>query len=93
VATVGSDHDSRNGVLVAFHSRAMNPNRIRYLLRSEWTDTEPGWYIAHATATEAPPPPVLRLADGRTFRAIRRFGYSGLSGWSWHVYRRQPDSP
>jgi hypothetical protein len=83
--TVGSDHDFRNRLLVEYHARCAPPDRdVRYVSLG----TGPQWMITHARERAFDPPPVMGTRRGLRYEFRRSYPFAGVSGWSWHVYRR-----
>jgi hypothetical protein len=86
---ITSDHDFRNGLVIAYHARGLGvePN-LEYVtaLRSR---TEPvDWVFLHTFDPAQVAAPVIRDVSGRRYRFDSRFGSGPLSGWQWLVYRR-----
>ena len=89
VVRIASDHDLRNGLLLAYFGHGLAPGRrLEYVQQDEWSTRSFEWFIVHRTADEDPPSPVLALPSGR-FLMATRFDYAGLSGWNWFVYRKE----
>ena len=85
VVTVGSDHDFRNQLLVAYHA-GRERARFHYVRREGWTSQSPEWVLTHPE-DDSPPPDTVAGEGGRAYRLVRRFPASTLSGWPWYVYR------
>jgi hypothetical protein len=86
--TLASDHDFRNGLLVAYHrARVPSGERLRYVPRSQTRDAAPEWLLQHRL-TDGPPPPRVLREFGR--RYVRESDYPATppSGFHWFLYRR-----
>lgn len=87
--SVGSDHDDRNGLLIAYHSHDQRlDGRIRYVGRDAWSRDLPEWFIAHDDSASPVPPPRRIDLEGHEYLLRRQFDFWGLSGWHWFVYHR-----
>ncbi|MBI3565482.1 MAG: hypothetical protein HY079_09830 [Elusimicrobia bacterium] len=91
VVTVASDHDFRHRKMVEFYARAAAPAKaVRYVPGDGWKGAAPEWYLRHSYETDPRTAPVaLAFAGGERFRLAGFFPYSGLSGWSLALYRRE----
>lgn len=88
--TVSSDHDFRNGMLLAFYSaRIPDLKPLRYISRNEWPAAGPEWVLLHDQSADYHPPSEFEGPNHRRYRLVRVFPYAGLSGWHWAVYRRE----
>lgn len=99
-ATVGSDHDWRNGLMLDYYiARELGAasERIVYLPTDRWSNFEtpekkadgaPLWYLVHDFREDPRPLQDLAGPDGQRYRLEEVFPYAGLSGWSWILYRR-----
>ncbi|HWQ10900.1 MAG TPA: hypothetical protein VN436_17385 [Holophaga sp.] len=88
---VGSDHDFRNGVLVDFYARRIpGGDRLTYVPASSWQVRPPDWFLLHSQDPAFHPPRRIGVAGAGTFRFAVAYPFSGVSGWSWAVYRREP---
>jgi hypothetical protein len=88
IATVGSDHDFRNGLTVIFYSRYLPENRsLVYVARDAWPSEGPDWFIIHNTCSEELiPQNIVKIRSG-TYRLAQSYPVQGLSGMGWHIYR------
>jgi hypothetical protein len=89
--TVGSDHDFRNRMVIDYHARSFPGRTIEYVPRDRWTGSAPVWMIVHDFEPEPRPEPTVVGPNGLSYTHAATFRYSGLSGWNWHVYRRDAD--
>ena len=90
-ATVGSDHDFRNRMLVDYYVRLLPAGReLRYADRDERPPGGWDWWILHTLEPGGEPLPRLRDAGGTEYRIVKSFPSSRLSGFTWHVYRKGP---
>ena len=87
-AVVGSDHDFRNGMLIAFHVRR-NPTfqQIEYRPLGAWPVEGVEWLILHDLDAEATFPTSF-TETGKLYRLVKTYGFSGPVGWQWGLYRR-----
>ena len=90
--SVGSDgrfrgHEFRTRMLVDHHGRAALPGvDVRYVTSADATGEGPAWVIAESLTHDSP----AQTVDwgGRTYSFHRTYSAGGLSGISWHLYRR-----
>ena len=88
VVTLTSDHDFRNGLLVAYHApRVPAGERLRYVRRSDATTAAPEWLLQHSLTDDHRPPRMLR-EFGRRYVFIDHFAATPPSGFHWYLYRR-----
>jgi hypothetical protein len=89
VILVGSDHDFRNRMLVEFHApRVPGGEGLRYVSRPHLRKTPPDWLITHSLDTSKTPDRTLILEGIGTYRLTMEYGFSGISGWAWFLFRR-----
>lgn len=92
VISVTSDHDFRNGMVLAYEARLFLPpgRPLLYVpMRSRAAGTTE-WLIRHSAGPVAPVPSDLRFGDGVGYRLWKVYPYCGeLSGFNWYLYRRQ----
>ncbi|MFI5347756.1 MAG: hypothetical protein ACHQ51_15390 [Elusimicrobiota bacterium] len=88
--TVGSDHAFRNGMLLQFYASYLPPSkRLVYVSPEGYRDNPPQWYLRHTFDTDPRLAPTGLLFGGKTAYALAGiYPYSGLSGWTWLLYRR-----
>ncbi len=86
----GGDHDFRNKLVLDFYSRYFPAKRIIYLDRQSRLEYAPDWLLLHSV-DKSRRPPQYQFDSGRRFTLERSYGFSGVSGWSWHVYGRDPE--
>jgi 4-amino-4-deoxy-L-arabinose transferase-like glycosyltransferase len=88
---VGSDHDFRNGMLLVFHAaRLPGGERVHYVKIARAQQLKPEWFLLHNRELRHAPPPQFSLDGVVFYRLDQRYGYAGLSGWNWYLYRRMP---
>ncbi len=93
VVRIASDHDFRNQMVLAFYARFLPPAySIRYVVHSHWGEETPDWYITHSQDLGYRPPDEVTLPRIGTYSLFGNYPYSGISGWSWSVYRRRGDT-
>jgi len=89
VVTVGSDHDMRNRMMLAFYAERFGPDkRFSYVPSAERGASPPEWFLLHGFFTDRRLAPVALSDDGRSYGLIEVYPYAGLSGWTWMLYRR-----
>lgn len=88
---VGGDHDFRNKLVLDFYSRYFPGRKITYLDRVSRRERTPEWLLGHSVDSSRRPPR-YQFDSGVRFTLERSYGFSGVSGWSWHVYRRDEES-
>jgi hypothetical protein len=88
VVRIGSDHDFRNHLLFGFYaSRVPGGGALRYVEQPDWGEIPPDWLIIHSQDLSYQPPGGL-VAGGRGYRLTDEYRFSGVSGWSWFLFRR-----
>jgi hypothetical protein len=87
---VGGDHDFRNGLVLGFYSGFFREKRIVYLDKEARADSVPDWLLAHSIDREYRPSEYL-FDSGHRFTLKRSYGFAGVSGWSWFVYKRDAE--
>jgi len=94
VVRVGSDHDFRNRTVLAFYvPRLPGGQRLRYIEQSRWREEPPDWFLTHSQDLSYQPAPEITLAPGLDYGFAAEYRFSGISGWSWYLYRRQRALP
>lgn len=89
VATIGSDHDFRNGMMLSYYQQWLPPGpQIQYIPVSRWSSTQPEWILTHSLDRQQQPPAELQPPAGGRYRLEQIARYAGLSGWQWHLYHR-----
>jgi len=91
VITIGSDHDWRTRMVLGHVARELPvAERVEYMEAGNWTADAPRWILRHDFADRPSAEPGLRAYTGRRYVLDRQFGYAGLSGWNWYLYRIDP---
>jgi hypothetical protein len=88
VATIGSDHNVRNGKVVWYYARFLPDKQLVHTVYLEG-GAPPDWWLLHRFDGQADPAPILRIRSER-YRRTAVFPHGSLSGWTWFVYRRWP---
>lgn len=89
-ATVGSDHDFRNQVLVDYYRTiASGASGVRYLPANLRPEGGWDWWIMHGF-DDSTPPSMVEDEQGARYRYERSYPSSPLSGMVWHLYSRSP---
>ncbi|MGD0169095.1 MAG: hypothetical protein ABSE54_05160 [Smithella sp.] len=85
--TVGSDHDFRNKMLIAFYSRFLDDGKkLRYVDHQFWASEPPEWIILHSLNETDVPVPWISMTNGWTYRLTKTERFSGNSGFSLFLY-------
>jgi len=90
-ATIGSNHDLRNSLLVNFYlSRVKDTENLRYLKGTQWEGENPTYYLYHKIGSYFNPPEIIKSEEELyTFKFLKSFRYSsGPSGWHWYLYQQ-----
>jgi hypothetical protein len=90
---VGSDHDFRNGLVLAYYARELPPGKhLDYLPRERWPAGGPAWLILHAARRPAAPAQRVAAGGGR-YRLFAEYDHAAISGFYWALYRREDSAP
>jgi len=96
--TIGSDHDFRNGLVIAFYqlhmpdlfdARLPNTRRLIYLPQNRWPPEGPEWFLRHSQEPDIHPKPTITDGTGNHYDLIGIYPYAGLSGWNWILYHNR----
>lgn len=88
VIGIGSDHDFRNKVLLAFYTELLpEPNRLYYIDQPDWKKAGPDWIVTHHQDTFFRPPKQLAIREVGNYKLVKEFRFAGISGWHWFLYR------
>ena len=86
-ATIGGDHDFRQGRLVEFYRDILGRGGdIEYHTPPEWAPAGPEWMLTHGQTSDPAPPEELIVEGGRRYRLSVVYPYGGVSGWELAVY-------
>lgn len=85
--TVAGDHDFRNKLVLGFYSGFFPGKRIAYLDKEGRDGFVPGWMLNHSV-DRAYRPPEYVFDSGSRFTLKKSYGFAGVSGWSWFVYKK-----
>ena len=89
VISVGSDHDFRNRLVLAYYARELPAGKqLRYVPRDRWTLDRPEWFIRHFRARPARPAQRIAAAGGE-YRLFAEYDHAAISGFYWALYRRE----
>ncbi len=90
---IGSDHDNRNSLLVEFFApRLAGGKTLEYVPQPQLAQTPPGWFLTHTQDLDFRPEATLDIPSVGRFQLVGELPYAGVSGWAWHVYRREAAS-
>ena len=85
---IGSDHDFRNKVLLAFYTMDLpDANRLYYVDQADWKKSEPQWIITHRQNRSYWPAKQLVIPGVGKYTLIKEYRFAGISGWHWFLYR------
>ncbi|MCM2317014.1 MAG: hypothetical protein NDJ92_17845 [Thermoanaerobaculia bacterium] len=94
VVLVGSDHDLRNGQTFDFYaSKIHEGRRLKYQPQALAAGPAVDWLIFHDTSLDAPAPPDLIEVRGTRYTLDHSERHAGMSGFTWHLYRRSTAAP
>lgn len=91
--TVAGDHDFRDPMMLRFYAPYVaGAKTFRYVKSEDWGRGEiPEWYLRHDFVPDPRAAPIaLTFRDGSAYGLVDVYPYSGLSGWTWALYRRAP---
>lgn len=96
IILLGSNDDFGNPLVVNFYaSRVAGGGRIRYVQKPAWVKASPDWILTYSQELSFEPPKEMVMRGGKErrligdYRLVREYRYSGISGWSWFLFRRQ----
>ena len=90
IVRVGSDHDFRNRVLFDFYAPLISEgNRLRYVEQPNWREAPPDWILIHSQDVSYQAPKGFVVQGIGVYRLTDEYRFSGISGWSWFVFRRE----
>jgi hypothetical protein len=86
-ATIGSDHDFRNGMLFKYYkAKVSSPKDLYYHTMGNRPPLGPEWLILHDPQPGFRPEPSVVDGRGNRYRLAHVWPHAGLSGWTWAVY-------
>lgn len=93
---LGSDDDFGNLMVFHFYApRIDGGGRLLYVQRPDWLKASPHWILTYSQELSFEPPVKMVMRGGKEgrfigdYRLVREYRYSGISGWSWFLYRRK----
>jgi hypothetical protein len=90
IASIGSDHDFRNCMLVDYYGRGVGRVKLRYITQDRLATSPAAWIILHSAGPVAPS---RRVYSGSLQYDLMRFYPSApLSGFSWSLYRMRTNT-
>ncbi len=85
---VGTDQDLRNRVLFDFYApRVTGGGDLRYVTKRQWRSEHPDWIIIHSEDVFYRTTKEITVIGVGTYRLVKQYRFSGISGWSWFLYR------
>ena len=88
--SIGSDHDFRNKVLLAFYGEFLpKSKRLYYLDQPDWDKAAPEWIVTHSQDRSYRPPKQLTIPGVGKYRLMKSYRFGGISGWSWFLFRQE----
>jgi hypothetical protein len=105
--TVTSDHDFRNGTILAYYERTLpGGKRFEYIPQARQFPVEAvddaalgsspagaAWMLFHRIAPERGVVPRIADRNGTTYALVKTLPYADLAGWEWYIYaKRLPGS-
>ena len=90
IMRVGSDHDFRNRVLFDFYAPLIGvKSMLVYVEQPRWLLEPSDWILTHSQDLSYQPPNELTVAKIGRYSIIYEYRFSGISGWSWFLFRRE----
>jgi len=94
VVTFFSDHPVRNGMVVDYYGRFVEPHKaFRSVTEYSATERPPTWLILHRFDRPTDIRTSVQDLYGNTYALARYFPYFDLSGWHWFIYRLGDPEP
>lgn len=88
--TVAGDHLFRDQMIISyFGPRECQSKALHYIQAGKPSASAAEFLVRQSQDTGFVPPTNVKL-DGQSYILSGSFPYSGLSGWSWFIYRRSP---
>ena len=85
---IGSDHDFRNKVLLAFYTGLLSgQHRFYYVDQPDWKRSAPDWMITHSWDPTLRPPKRLSIPGVGKYRFAQAYRSAANSGWHWFLFR------
>jgi hypothetical protein len=90
VVTVGGDFDFRERLVLDYYAGLVPlPKRLEYVTSDRRMQSPPDWFLEHGFFTDPRLAPVGVSLGKASYRLVEIYPYSGLSGWTWMLYRRR----
>ena len=87
--TVGSNHDLRTELLVAWHQQGLPGRPIRVLREDEMSAAGADWVLLNHLEDDDVAAPSITDAPGNRYERVFSTRSGGLSETHWHLYRRR----
>ncbi len=85
---IGSDHDFRNKLLLAFYTGLLpQQHRFYYVDQPDWKRSAPDWMITHSWDPTLRPPKQLSIPGVGKYRFAKAYRSAADSGWHWFLFR------
>lgn len=91
--TVGSNHDLRTELLVAYHQQGLSGRPIRVVREDEMPAAGTDWVLLNHLEDDDTAPPSITDAPGNRYELIFSTRSGGLSETHWHLYQRRGNEP
>jgi len=90
---VGSNHDLRTELLVAYHQQGLPGRPIRVLREGEMSAAGADWVLLNHLEDDDVAAPSITDAPGNRYELVFSTRSGGLSETHWHLYRRRKIKP
>jgi hypothetical protein len=85
---VGGNHDFRVPTMLRYYARELPPEKeLVYLGRRRRPPGGPSWLVLQDGEPTGTAPPTFRDPRGNAYALAAEYGYAGLAGYHWAVYR------
>jgi hypothetical protein len=92
---VGGNHDFRVPTLLRYYARELPPGKeLVYVGLRRRPPEGPAWLVVQDKGAPGDAPRTFRDRRGNAYRLAAEYGYAGIDGYHWAVYRnRAPSLP
>ena len=89
--TVGGDHDFRTKTVLEYYEKLLPSNKqIIFIDQDEHDENPPQWLFRHSFDPGFKPENCIYDWTGEVYCLASSFPHSGVSGWSWFIYSKEP---